>query len=67
MPIDFICPTCGKRMQRDLDVIVPHTEGHVIDAIKKLHPDWAKEDGTCVKCYEYYRKQLHPGPDKDKK
>lgn len=56
----FICPTCGENMPRDLLVVVPHTEEHIVDAIKKKHPDWTEEEVTCKKCYEYYKKQLQP-------
>lgn len=58
--MNFICPTCRKELPRDLLVIVPHTEEHIVDEIKKMHPEWAAEDGLCKKCYEYYKKQLHP-------
>ena len=57
---DFICPTCNKGMARDLSVVVPHTEEHIIDVIKEKHPDWIESDGICKKCYEYYKSQLHP-------
>ncbi len=57
---DFICPTCNENMSRDLDIVIPHTEEHIIDAIKKKHPNWVESDGICKKCYEYYKSQLHP-------
>jgi hypothetical protein len=58
--MDFICPTCGKHLPRDLKHIIPHTEEHIIDEIKKKHPDWIEKNGMCSKCYDYYKKQLHP-------
>ncbi|MFH1996160.1 MAG: hypothetical protein ABIJ27_04070 [Candidatus Omnitrophota bacterium] len=58
MPIDFICPTCGKSIPRELNVIIPHTEQHIIDAIKKKYPKWAEDNGVCGKCLEHYRKQM---------
>jgi len=45
-------------MSRDLLVVVPHTEQHVVDAIKKKHPEWAESNGVCKKCYEFYKKQM---------
>jgi len=60
MPMTFVCPTCGKKMPRDLDLIIPHTEKHIVEAIKKEHPDWVEKDGVCKKCYEYYKRQIHP-------
>ena len=56
----FTCPTCNREMPAELMVIIPHTEEHVVNEIKKKHPDWAQSDGICKKCYEYYKGQLHP-------
>lgn len=56
----FTCPTCGKDIPSDLFVILSHTEKHIIDEIKKKHPDWAETNGICKKCHDFYKKQLHP-------
>jgi len=56
--MDFICPTCGKHIPRDLLIIIPHTEEHIVEVIKKEHPEWIGQDGICKKCYEYYKEQL---------
>jgi hypothetical protein len=56
--MDFVCPTCNKTIPYDLKTIVPHTEEHIIEVIKKKHPDWVKRDGICKKCYDYYKSQL---------
>ena len=58
--MDFICPTCNKRMPYDVKVIIPHTEEHIVEVIKKGHPHWVEQDGICKKCYNYYKQQLHP-------
>jgi len=60
MPIDYVCPVCSKKMRRELDVIIPHTESHIIDIIKQEHPGWVESGGVCKKCYEYFKKQLKP-------
>ena len=60
MSIDFICPTCNMRMSQELFVVMPHKEKHIIEAIKKEHPKWARPDGLCVRCYEYYKEQMNP-------
>lgn len=60
MPIDFVCPTCGKKIPRDLRVIIPHTEAHIVEVIKDKHPEWSEVEGICKRCYEYYKKELHP-------
>jgi hypothetical protein len=58
--VDFVCPTCGESIPRELMVIIPHTEKHIIEEIKKEKPDWVEADGICKKCYNYYKSQLHP-------
>ncbi len=45
-------------MPRDIDVVYPHTEGHIADEIKKKHPEWAEANGVCGKCYEHYKNQM---------
>ena len=51
--MDFVCPTCGENIPRELEQIIPHTEVHIVNAIKKSHPDWAELDGLCAKCYAF--------------
>jgi hypothetical protein len=43
----YTCPTCGESVERDLLVFLHHTDQHIIEAIKKDHPEWVKDDGTC--------------------
>lgn len=56
--MDYICPICGKKLSREIGVIYPHTEEHIVEEIKKKHPDWAEKSGVCTKCHEYYEKQM---------
>jgi len=58
--MEFICPVCYKKLPRELKYIIPHTEEHIVDEIKKVHPNWVEKDGMCGKCYEYFKKELHP-------
>ena len=58
--MDFIYPTCNESMSRDLLVVMSHTEEHIIDVVKKNHPAWIEKNGLCKRCYEHYKKQLHP-------
>jgi hypothetical protein len=58
--MDYICPVCGSRLPRQIDIVMPHTEKHIVDEIKKKHPDWSADDGTCKKCYDFYKNQIHP-------
>ena len=58
--MDYNCPVCEAKMPRDIMVVIPHTEIHIVDEIKKIHPGWVEKDGVCKKCYEYYKNQIHP-------
>ncbi len=59
MPLDeYICPTCGEKMPRDISMILAHTEKDIIEAIKKKHPKWVEKNGVCNKCYIQFKKQL---------
>lgn len=55
----FICPTCGEEISRELKAIIPHTEKHIIDEIKKRHPGWIEKNGVCRRCYEFYKNEMH--------
>ncbi len=55
---EFTCPLCGKKTPRDLVVFLDHTNQHVVDAIKKEHPEWVAPDGTCRTCFQYYEQAL---------
>ena len=57
---EYICPTCGMKMPRDVDLIKVHTEKDIIELIKKKHPRWVEGNGVCKKCDAYYRNKLHP-------
>ena len=57
--MQFVCPVCGKIISRELTVIISHAEEHVVEEIKKKHPEWAESGGVCKRCYEYYKDQLH--------
>ncbi|MFH1655039.1 MAG: hypothetical protein ABH954_00300 [Candidatus Omnitrophota bacterium] len=56
----FVCPTCNREMSNDLMVVIPHTENHIVDEVKKKNPQWVESDGICKKCYDYYKNELHP-------
>ena len=54
----YHCPLCGRKMERNLALFLGHAEVHVMDQIKKEHPEWVAEDGACRPCADYYRSQL---------
>ncbi len=54
----YMCPVCTLEIPRDLALFLDHTNQHIIDAIKKQHPQWVTSDGICRKCVEYYQSQF---------
>jgi hypothetical protein len=63
MPATYTCPLCGNEMSRDLELFMDHGQSHIIDQIKKEHPDWVSEDGVCKPCAAYYEQQLSGDPE----
>lgn len=55
----YTCPTCGERMERDLLLFTRHTDAHVIDELKKIHPEWVTREGFCPKCLDHYKAAMH--------
>ena len=56
--MEYICDVCKAKVRGDSLVFIQHNEGHIVDLVKKKHPDWAEKNGLCLKCYEYYKDQL---------
>ncbi len=56
--MDYICDTCGEKVSGDALAFIKHNEAHIMDEIKKSHPDWVEENGMCQKCYNYFKDQL---------
>jgi len=56
--VEYKCSLCGQVVLSDLKKYFDHTEDHIIDIIKKDHPNWVAEDGMCLKCQEHYKRQL---------
>ena len=54
----YTCPTCGNKMERDLLLFIRHTDAHVVEELKKRHPNWITNDGYCPKCLEHYKASL---------
>ena len=54
------CPLCGEavladelraHVQTDRDEI----RRYVLSVIRTSNPEWVESDGSCAKCWEYYR------------
>ena len=56
--MSYSCSVCGESVEGDLVVFTDHTEDHIVEEIKKAHPEWSSDSGTCERCVAYYRSQL---------
>lgn len=56
--VDYQCPVCGKIIKDAIPLFVDHTEGHILEIIKKNHPQWVSENGVFPPCLAYDRQQL---------
>jgi len=54
----YECSICHEKMEKDLIVLLKHTESHIIDEIKAQHPDWVEDSGICTKCLGFYKDQM---------
>lgn len=54
----YRCPVCHKEVPRDVVVFFDHAKEHIVEAIKKEHPEWVEEDGACTQCVKYYEEQI---------
>src|SRR3989338_6340284 len=54
----YTCPTCGERMERDLLLFTRHTDAHIVEALKKIHPEWITDEGYCPQCLDHYKAAL---------
>ena len=55
---NYKCPLCHEEIERDLVVFRNHTDKHILEEIKKGHPEWVESDGVCRQCVEYFRAQI---------
>ena len=56
--MEYICDICKEKVMGDSLQFISHNEGHIVDVIKKRHPEWIEGNGLCQKCLDYYREQL---------
>ena len=49
------CPICKKDVDENVAEICKDAENWTIQTIKRLHPDWVEENGSCSKCLDYYK------------
>lgn len=42
-------------MERDLLLFARHTDMHIVDELKKMHPEWVTNEGYCPKCLDHFK------------
>ena len=57
------CSLCGSSVPKESFYAHRKMEKAIIDLIKKKNPKWVETDGSCVRCYEYYRTLSEEGSD----
>ncbi|MEW5895566.1 MAG: hypothetical protein AB1650_07415 [Candidatus Omnitrophota bacterium] len=56
--MNYHCPVCRMDFNSDFEDYIHHVESEIVELIKRDHPEWSISDGTCPKCYKYYKKEL---------
>ena len=54
----YTCQICDRQI--DVNAALTHvkTEEYLLNLIKKDHPEWREEKGTCPQCVAYYRELI---------
>lgn len=52
------CPVCNDAVHKLLYRFHIDSERAVLERIKKEHPSWAKNDGICSRCVDYFHSQV---------
>ena len=50
-----ICPICKRETTDDMIQLCKDAEDWILGTIRKMHPDWVEEDGSCSRCLEFYK------------
>lgn len=58
----YTCPTCSVTVERDILTFLRHTDKHILEALKELHPEWVEADGESPAVLKFYRAQLGHEP-----
>lgn len=58
------CSLCDSYVPEESLYMHRKIEKAIVDLIKQKNPQWVETDGSCAKCYEYYRTLVKEGPEK---
>jgi hypothetical protein len=53
-----ICQICGREINDAVGLAHIKAEEYILELIRRDHPEWDKEKGTCNLCIEYYRELI---------
>ncbi len=51
----YTCQICNRTIDEKSALTHVKTEEYILGLIKKDHPEWKNEAGTCPQCLDYYR------------
>ena len=40
---NYTCPICKEVIERDMMILLKHTNHHIIEDIKNKHPEWVDQ------------------------
>ena len=52
------CQICGREIDDAVGLAHVKAEEYLIELIRRDHPQWNKDRGTCDLCLEYYRELI---------
>ncbi|MBU3933757.1 MAG: hypothetical protein KKH11_03735 [Candidatus Omnitrophica bacterium] len=52
------CQICGREIDDAVGLAHVKAEEYLIELIRRDHPEWNKDMGTCDLCLEYYRELI---------
>ncbi|MFC1709341.1 hypothetical protein ACFL2J_04720 [Candidatus Omnitrophota bacterium] len=52
----YVCQICAREVDESIALTHVKTEEYLLELIRKDHPEWKTENGTCHECVDYYRK-----------
>lgn len=58
----YTCAVCWDKVDGDIVTFQNHTNDHIIELVKKDHPEWIEKDGICKKCFDYYESEIKGSP-----
>lgn len=55
----YTCPICSRAVDEASMLTHVKAEEYILDLIKKDHPEWKADQGTCPECIAYYRELIN--------